>query len=117
MEHITTPKVENVRLSDKWNPRKPSTGTLYLTTTHLIFVNHGVENDDASKELWLLHSLIAAVEKPLLTTSGTQLKISMANFQTAVFTIQVSTLDHVSNNTLQKNYTLPVKCSMNFIFY
>ena len=63
MDHITTPKVDNVRLLDRLNPPTPSAGagnaanaaasrlaasssrdgdaigTLYLTTTHLIFVD------------------------------------------------------------------------------
>ena len=70
MDHITTPKVDNVRLLDRLNPPMPTsggsggggsgaanaaasrlaaaaaasregdaTGTLYLTTTHLIFVD------------------------------------------------------------------------------
>ena len=60
MDHITTPKVDNVRLLDRLNPPTTSSGataasrlssaassardgdaigTLYLTTTHLIFVD------------------------------------------------------------------------------
>lgn len=33
---------------DRYNNRKPSTGTLYLTATHLIFVD-----PDAKKETWV----------------------------------------------------------------
>lgn len=33
---------------DRYNSRKPSTGTLYLTATHLIFVD-----PDAKKETWV----------------------------------------------------------------
>ncbi len=52
MEHIRTPKVENVRLVDKLNPRGSPMGTLYLTTTHLIFVsNSSEEADKDDKEL------------------------------------------------------------------
>nr|XP_053627539.1 uncharacterized protein LOC128685079 isoform X2 [Cherax quadricarinatus] len=40
-------KVENVRLLDRFSNRK-STGTLYLTATHLIFVD-----PDAKKETWV----------------------------------------------------------------
>jgi len=39
MEHIVTPKVENVLLLDNLNSRNSSEGTLYITTTHLIFVS------------------------------------------------------------------------------
>ena len=34
---------------DRYNNRKPSTGTLYLTATHLIFVD-----PDAKKETWVI---------------------------------------------------------------
>ncbi|KAJ8984581.1 hypothetical protein NQ317_006043 [Molorchus minor] len=38
MEIIKTPKVENVRMLDRYS-KTPSRGTLYLTATHLIFVD------------------------------------------------------------------------------
>ncbi|PSN42829.1 Myotubularin-related protein 8 [Blattella germanica] len=41
-------QVENVRMLDRYNARKPSIGTLYLTTTHLIFVD-----PDGKKETWI----------------------------------------------------------------
>jgi len=41
-------QIENVRMLDRYNSRKPSTGTLYLTATHLIFVD-----PDAKKETWV----------------------------------------------------------------
>ena len=40
------------------------------------------------RELWILHMLIHTVEKPLLTTSGTQLRILCSNFQSATFIVQ-----------------------------
>ena len=83
MEHIRTPKVENVKLMDKYNPKASPTGNLYLTTSHLIFIE-----DKLNKETWILHMLMSSIEKPLLTTSGSQLKISCSNFQTVTFTIQ-----------------------------
>lgn len=83
MEHIRTPKVENVKLMDKYNPKASPTGNLYLTTSHLIFIE-----DKLNKETWILHMLMSAIEKPMLTTSGSQLKISCSNFQTVTFTIQ-----------------------------
>ena len=42
-------QIENVRMLDRYNNRKPSTGTLYLTATHLIFVD-----PDAKKETWVI---------------------------------------------------------------
>ena len=88
MEHILTPKVENVKLLDKFNPRSSPMGTLYLTTTHLIFVSSNPDQDLIKKEVWILHMLMQSVEKPLLTTSGSQLKISCSHFQTVQFIIQ-----------------------------
>ena len=41
-------QIENVRMLDRYNNRKPSTGTLYLTATHLIFVD-----PDDKKETWV----------------------------------------------------------------
>ena len=91
MELILTPKVENVKLLDKFNARASPMGTLYVTTTHLIFVSSGpsaASANEVKKELWMLHTLMSSIEKPLLTTSGTQLRIVCSHFQTATFIIQ-----------------------------
>ncbi|CAB4070520.1 MTMR6_7_8 [Lepeophtheirus salmonis] len=99
MEHIRTPKVEKVKLLNRYNPRSSPFGTLYLTTTHLIFVsNNGVEDssthcgassslNDASKELWILHMQMHTVEKPTLSTSGSILRVYCWNFLHATFVI------------------------------
>ncbi|KAL8587612.1 hypothetical protein ACOMHN_045301 [Nucella lapillus] len=42
-------KVENVKLLDRFNVRQPAVGTLYLTTTHLIFVDN-----EGKRESWLV---------------------------------------------------------------
>ncbi|XP_038063077.1 myotubularin-related protein 8-like [Patiria miniata] len=82
MEHITTPKIEDVRLLDRFNTRKPALGNLYLTATHLIFV------DPAGKrETWIQHMHISSVEKLPLTTSGSPLQIRCKTFQAATFVI------------------------------
>ena len=47
-----------------------------------------VAEDKQYKETWIQHMLMSTIEKPLLTTSGSQLKISCSNFQTVTFTIQ-----------------------------
>ena len=65
MDHIHTPKVEGVKLLDRLNPRNSPIGTLYLTTSHLIFIEA-----QAKKEVWILHMLMSQIDKPLLTTSG-----------------------------------------------
>lgn len=82
MEYITTPKIENVRLLDRFNSRKPSLGTLYLTATHLIFVDPA-----GKKETWILHMHIGFVEKLPLTTGGAPLQIRCKTFQAATFVI------------------------------
>lgn len=82
MEHITRPKIENVRLLNKFNSRKPSVGTLYLTATHLIF------SDPAGKrEPWILHQHISSLERQPLTTTGAPLLIRCKTFQTVTFVI------------------------------
>ncbi len=83
MDHIHTPKVEGVKLLDRFSPRSSPVGTLYLTTSHLIFIE-----DNGQKELWILHMLMCSVDKPMLTTSGSQLKIVCSHFQTVTFVIQ-----------------------------
>lgn len=44
-------KVENVRMVDRYNSKNPSVGTLYLTATHLIFVD-----PEVNKETWVIFS-------------------------------------------------------------
>ncbi|XP_076319449.1 phosphatidylinositol-3,5-bisphosphate 3-phosphatase MTMR8-like isoform X1 [Tachypleus tridentatus] len=70
MEHIKTPKLENVRMLDRFNSKKPSLGTLYLTATHLIFVD-----PEGKKETWVLHMHIASIEKLPISTTGCPLQI------------------------------------------
>ena len=96
MEHIATPKVENVQLLDNINTRNSTVGTLYITTTHLIFVS-----PEEKEELWILHMHLNIVEKLPLTTSGSPLRIQCSNFRAATFLIhrdkdaQVETLNVV----------------------
>ncbi|XP_067114254.1 myotubularin-related protein 7-like [Osmerus mordax] len=77
MEHIRTPKVENVRLVDRSAPRKAGVGTLYLSATHTIFVEN---NPETRRETWVLHSMVASVERPPTTPTGSQLVIRCKNF-------------------------------------
>ncbi|XP_056628589.1 myotubularin-related protein 7b isoform X1 [Triplophysa dalaica] len=76
MEHIRTPKVENVRMIDWLNPRRSTLGTLYLSSTHTIFV----DNLEARKETWVLHSLVSNVERLPTNPSGSPLIIRCKNF-------------------------------------
>ncbi|XP_044928322.1 myotubularin-related protein 6 isoform X3 [Mustela putorius furo] len=82
MEHIRTTKVEQVKLLDRFSTNNKSlTGTLYLTATHLLFI------DSHQKETWILHHHIALVEKLALTTSGCPLVIQCKNFRIVHFIV------------------------------
>ncbi|KAK6480243.1 myotubularin-related protein 8-like [Huso huso] len=84
MDHINTPKVEQVKLLDRYTNKKPAAGTLYLTATHLIYVETLA---DVRKETWILHHHIATVEKLPLTTTGCPLLIHCKNFRVVHFII------------------------------
>uniref|UniRef100_A0A803XU32 MTMR6-9 GRAM domain-containing protein n=1 Tax=Meleagris gallopavo TaxID=9103 RepID=A0A803XU32_MELGA len=73
-----TEHVENVRLLDRLSSRKAAVGTLYLTATHVIFVENGSET---RKETWVLHSQISSIEKQATTATGSPLLIRCKNFQ------------------------------------
>lgn len=81
--------------------KTPSQGTLYVTTTHLIFVD-----PDAKKETWVMYSLLfevkycnnvlilkiphmhmAHLEKLPLTTTGSPLQIRTKTFLSVTFVI------------------------------
>lgn len=77
-------KVENVRFLYRY-PATSNTvtiGTLYLTATHLIFVD-----PDLKRETWILHSLIASVEKMPITTIGSPLLMRCKHFLCITFVI------------------------------
>ncbi|KAK4887660.1 hypothetical protein RN001_003931 [Aquatica leii] len=96
MEYIKTPKVENVRMLDRYS-KIPSQGTLYLTATHLIFVD-----PDAKKETWILHMHIASLEKLPLTTTGSPLLIRCKTFLSVTFVIPKERDCHDIYITLQQ---------------
>ncbi|XP_023373007.1 myotubularin-related protein 6 isoform X2 [Otolemur garnettii] len=82
MEHIRTTKVEQVKVLDRFSTgNKSLTGTLYLTATHLLFI------DAHQKETWILHHHIASVEKLALTTTGCPLVIQCKNFRIVHFIV------------------------------
>jgi len=45
-------QVDGVKLLDRFSSRKPTIGTLYLTATHLIFVD-----PDGKRETWVRQRL------------------------------------------------------------
>ncbi|XP_047740293.1 myotubularin-related protein 6 isoform X2 [Hyalella azteca] len=86
-------KVEGVRLVERGSSNssssstgsaksKPSAGILYLTATHLIFVD-----SSAKKETWILHMHISSVEKLPLSTQGSPLHIRCKTFLSVTFVI------------------------------
>uniref|UniRef100_U5EVV2 phosphatidylinositol-3,5-bisphosphate 3-phosphatase n=1 Tax=Corethrella appendiculata TaxID=1370023 RepID=U5EVV2_9DIPT len=99
MEHITTPKVENVRMIDRYNSKNPSVGVLYLTATHLIFVD-----PEANKETWILLMHIGSVEKLPLSTTGSPLLIRCKTFLSVTFVIPKERECHDVYVTLLKLY-------------
>jgi len=82
MELIRVPKVENVRLEDRLNFANPDIGTLYLTPTHVIFVESIVK-----KEHWILLTHVSSVEKLPTTASGCPLFIKCKHFLHVTFII------------------------------
>ncbi|XP_066555092.1 phosphatidylinositol-3,5-bisphosphate 3-phosphatase MTMR6 isoform X2 [Amia ocellicauda] len=83
MDYIRTPKVEQVKLLDRFS-NKFTSGTLYLTATHLLFIE---ASDNNAQEIWILHHHIASVEKLSLTTSGCPLLIQCRNFRVVQFVV------------------------------
>lgn len=90
------------RLSNILTPNKQSIGpfgNLYITATHLIFV----ETEDRN-ETWILHSLLSSIEKQNVSSVGTPIQIKCKNFQSITFIIPkekdafevVSSLNHLS---------------------
>ncbi|XP_058458344.1 myotubularin-related protein 8 isoform X2 [Malaya genurostris] len=92
-------KIENVRMIDRYNSKNPTVGVLYLTATHLIFVD-----PDANKETWVLYMHIASVEKLPLSTTGSPLLIRCKTFLSITFVIPKERECHDVYITLMKLY-------------
>uniref|UniRef100_A0A6I8N4K7 Myotubularin phosphatase domain-containing protein n=1 Tax=Ornithorhynchus anatinus TaxID=9258 RepID=A0A6I8N4K7_ORNAN len=105
MEHITIPKVENVKLLDRYAAKRSANGTLYLTATHLIYVDVSAE---VRKETWILHHHIASVEKLPLTPAGCPLLLRCKNFRVAHFVFGSEREGHAVYTSLLK-LSQPVK--------
>uniref|UniRef100_A0A3Q2GDC1 MTMR6-9 GRAM domain-containing protein n=1 Tax=Cyprinodon variegatus TaxID=28743 RepID=A0A3Q2GDC1_CYPVA len=58
--------------------RKASVVTLYLSSTHTIFVEN---NPETRKETWVLHSMVCSVERPPTTPAGSQLILRCKDFR------------------------------------
>lgn len=81
-DQIKTRRLENVRMLDRYNVKNLSQGTLYVTPTHLIFID-----PDNKKETWILFMHIGSVEKLPLTTTGSPIQIRCKTFLSVVFVI------------------------------
>ncbi|XP_045393906.1 myotubularin-related protein 8 isoform X2 [Lemur catta] len=91
MDHITVPKVENVKLLDRYVGKKPANGILYLTATHLIYVE---ASGAARKETWIALHHIATVEKLPITSLGCPLTLRCKNFRVAHFVLDSDLVCH-----------------------
>ncbi|CAD5114829.1 DgyrCDS3867 [Dimorphilus gyrociliatus] len=84
--HLELPiLVDNVKLIDgvkNKNLQNSPVGTLYLTATHLIFVDC-----TGKKETWILHMHVSSVSKQSLSTTGCPLVIRCKTFQVVTFII------------------------------
>uniref|UniRef100_UPI00398E601C phosphatidylinositol-3,5-bisphosphate 3-phosphatase MTMR8 isoform X3 n=1 Tax=Pristiophorus japonicus TaxID=55135 RepID=UPI00398E601C len=112
MEHIITPKVEQVKLLDRFTSKKPALGTLYLTATHLIFVESSPE---IRRETWILHHHISTIEKLPLTSAGCPLLIHCKNFRVAHFVICRERDCHDVYSSLLR-LSQPVECEELYAF-
>jgi len=111
MELIRVPKVENVKLVDRLNYANPDIGTLYLTPTHVIFVDPNIK-----KEYWILLMHVCSVEKLPTSTNGCPLFIKCKNFLHITFIIprERDALDvYLSLNQLSQ----PTKISDLYCFF
>lgn len=82
MDLIRVPKVENVKLIDRLNYSSPNVGTLYLTPTHVIYVD-----PSSKKEYWILLMHVCSVEKLPTSTNGCPLFIKCKHFLHVTFII------------------------------
>lgn len=84
---------------DRYNSKNPILGTLYITATHILFVDR-----ETSKETWILHMHIGSVEKLQLTTIGSPLLIRCKIFLFVTFVIPREKECHDTYVTLQRLY-------------
>ncbi|XP_026317831.1 myotubularin-related protein 8 isoform X2 [Hyposmocoma kahamanoa] len=111
MDIITTSKLDNVQMLDKYNLRNPSKGTLFFATTHLIFVDH-----EMRKETWILLTHISTVERLPITTTGSPLLVRTKTFQSVFFVIPRERDCHEMHQTLLR-LSQPVHIDELYCFY
>ncbi|CAD5119202.1 DgyrCDS7837 [Dimorphilus gyrociliatus] len=111
-----TLKVDNVKLIDGVKNKKQQAtvsakGTLYLTATHLIFVD-----SSAKKEIWILHMHIGSICKQPLSPNGCPLVIRCKTFQVVTFIIPKERDCHDVYSSLLK-LSQPAEYSQLFAFH
>uniref|UniRef100_A0A8C0DK64 Myotubularin phosphatase domain-containing protein n=1 Tax=Balaenoptera musculus TaxID=9771 RepID=A0A8C0DK64_BALMU len=89
--HIYPIIVENVKLLDRYVGKKPANGSLYLTATHLIYME---ASGAARKETWIALHHIATVEKLSITSLGCPLILRCKNFRVAHFVLESDVVCH-----------------------
>ncbi|XP_017146423.1 myotubularin-related protein 6 isoform X2 [Drosophila miranda] len=110
MDDIKLAKVESVRMIDRYNTKNPTVGTLYLTATHLIFVE-----PESNKETWILHMHVASIEKLPLSTTGSPLLIRCKTFLSVTFVIPKDSECHDVYTSLLKLFQ-PVSINKLYCF-
>ncbi|XP_071980807.1 phosphatidylinositol-3,5-bisphosphate 3-phosphatase MTMR8 isoform X4 [Engystomops pustulosus] len=106
-------QVENVKLLDRFTNKRPANGSLYLTATHLIYVDAAA---GVRKETWIAHHHIASVEKLPISTTGCPLIIHCKNFRVAHFVIPRERDCHEVYTSLLK-LSQPVKYEDLYAFF
>uniref|UniRef100_A0A0A9W4V3 phosphatidylinositol-3,5-bisphosphate 3-phosphatase n=1 Tax=Lygus hesperus TaxID=30085 RepID=A0A0A9W4V3_LYGHE len=89
-------RIENVRMLDRYNVRNVCMGNLFVTTTHLLFVEH-----NNNKATWIYHTQISSVEKLSLSTTGSPLLVRCKTFLSVTFVIPRERDCHEVYNALQ----------------
>lgn len=97
-------KIENVQRVDNANPKIKINGTLYLTSSHLVFVD--AQN---KSQVWIYYSLISLVEKQPLSTAGSPILIKCKHFLSCLFIISKDS-DCQTLNLALWQHSHPGKC-------
>lgn len=82
MDVIKTTKVDNCRMINKADLRKPYIGTLHLMATKLLF-----KDAERKTETWIVLTHIATIDKGPLSTTGSPLTIRCKTFRSVTFVI------------------------------
>ncbi|CAF0845017.1 unnamed protein product [Brachionus calyciflorus] len=96
-------KLENVQLEDRSNSKIKTNGILYLTSSHVVFIE-----TNSKREIWIYFSLINSIEKLPLTINGSPILIRTKHFLNCLFIIPKERDCQTLNLTLLQ-YSRPTK--------